>query len=292
MKLRSLQRAGWKWWHLVPLLGLVAGAAFVTREAWADIYSIALADEESSHIFLVPIVAIWMMGVRSIRLRLIAPRPSLLGPAIVAAGWALHWYGLGHAMQAAWHAGAVLIVLGAALTVLGRAFLFRFFPAIVVLLFCVPVPGSVRQMVAVPLQTATASVTQAVFEVAGLPIERSGNLLTINGVDVAVAEACNGMRMVFALILVSYAFAFSMPLRQGVRLLVLIVSPLAAILCNVIRLVPTIWLYGYSTQPVADGFHDVGGWLMLPVAFCLLVGIIRVLRWALIPVGRFNLAMQ
>ena len=37
-----------------------------------------------------------------------------------------------------------------------------------------------------------------------------------------MAEACNGMRMVFALVLVSYAFAYSMPLRNTVRILVLI----------------------------------------------------------------------
>lgn len=292
MKLRSLHRAGWRPWHVPLAIGLAGAGAWVTREAWSDIYAISMADEESSHILLVPIVALWMLWVRAIRLRLCAIRPSLIGTAIVAAGWGLYWYGLNQATQAAWHLGAVLIVIGAVVTVLGRSFLFRFFPALAVLLFLVPVPGSIRQMVAVPLQTATASVTQAIFEVAGLPIERSGNLLTINGVDVAVAEACNGMRMVFALVLVSYAFAFSLTLRHSVRIAVLVASPLAAILCNVLRLVPTIWLYGYSSQEIANQFHDIGGWLMLPVAFCLLLGIIRLLRWALIPVGRFNLAMQ
>jgi len=292
MTFRSLMRAGWKPWHLPCAVLLGAIAAWVTQDAWRDIYEIAMADEESSHILLVPVVAAWMLWVRSIRLRLCTVGPSMIGPAIVCAGWALHWYGLGHATQAAWHLGAVLVVVGAVLSVLGRSFLFRFFPAFLVLLFLVPVPGSVRQMVAVPLQTATASATQAIFEVFGLPIERSGNLLTINGVDVAVAEACNGMRMVFALVLVSYAFAFSLPLRQSVRIAVLVASPLAAILCNVIRLLPTIWLYGYSTSDVANGFHDIGGWLMLPVAFGLLLGIVRLLRWALIPIGRFNLALQ
>jgi len=71
---------------------------------------------------------------------------------------------------------------------------------------------------------------------------------------VTVAEACNGMRMVFALVLVSYAFAFSMPLRNGVRLVVLAASPLAAIVCNVIRLIPTIWLYGNARREVAGTF--------------------------------------
>jgi len=109
---------------------------------------------------------------------------------------------------------------------------------------------------------------------------------------VAVAEACNGMRMVFALILVSYAFAFSVPLRNSVRLMVLLLSPVAAIVCNVMRLSPTVILYGNASQEVADNFHDIAGWLMLPVAFMMLMGITRALRWAMVPTYRFTLATQ
>jgi exosortase len=130
------------------------------------------------------------------------------------------------------------------------------------------------------------------MEIFGVPIQRSGNMLTINHIDVTVAEACNGMRMVFALVLVSFAFAYSMPLRNFVRLVVLASSPLAAIFCNVVRLIPTIYLYGYAAKPTAKYFHDLGGWVMLPIAFIMLLGIMRVLRWALVPVSRFNLAYQ
>jgi exosortase/archaeosortase family protein len=83
-----------------------------------------------------------------------------------------------------------------------------------------------------------------------------------------------------------------MPLRNSVRILVLLASPLAAIFCNVVRLIPTIWLYGHAAKPVADDFHNISGWIMLPIAFLLLMGIIRALRWALIPVAKFNLAYQ
>jgi exosortase/archaeosortase family protein len=131
-----------------------------------------------------------------------------------------------------------------------------------------------------------------VLETFGVPIERSMNLLTINGQDVAVAEACNGMRMVLALILVSYAFAFSIPLRWYARTLVLVMSPVAALGCNVIRLLPTVVLYGYADESLADSFHDISGWLMVPLAFCALLGLFALLRWALIPVTRFTLAYQ
>jgi exosortase len=289
---RRLGNVGWTKWHIVGAVALALVGALATWIAWADIYHIAVTDEEASHILLVPVVAAWMFWVRRARIRYCCPSGVIIGPAIVAVGIAMYIAGFEYAVQSLWHAGAVTVVIGCALSVLGKNVLFRFLPAFLVLAFLVPIPGTIRQAIAVPLQTATAATTQAIFETIAVPVERSGNLLIINGTEVAVAEACNGMRMVFALVLVSYAFAFSMPLRNSVRVLVLLASPVAAIACNVVRLVPTIWLYGYSTNRVADNFHDISGWVMLPVGFVLLLGIIRMLRWALIPVAKFNLAYQ
>jgi exosortase len=292
VNLKRLTNVGWAPWHALAAVLMGVAGVLATRQAWADIYFIASKDEEASHILLVPIVAAWMFWVRRARLRYCAPRGQMIGPPIVAIGWLLSMSGFHNNVQALWHGGAVLVVLGCILSVLGKHVLFRFLPAFAVLVFLIPVPGVIRQEIAVPLQTATAAVTQAIFETGGIPIERSGNLLSINGTPVTVAEACNGMRMVFALVLVSYAFAYSLPLRNRVRVLVLLASPLAAIVCNVIRLLPTVWLYGFSDQAIAKKFHDLSGWIMLPIAFLLLLGIVRLLRWALIPVARFNLAYQ
>ena len=182
--------------------------------------------------------------------------------------------------------------VGAVTSVVGLQVIANFMPAVMILVLLVPIPGNLRLAIAGPLQNATARVTTLVLETLGFYVERSGNLVNINDMPVAVAEACNGMRMVFALILVSYAFAFSVPLKNSVRLMVLLLSPVAAIICNVLRLSPTVILYGSASQEVADGFHDIAGWLMLPVAFMMLMGTTRALRWAMVPTYRFTLATQ
>jgi exosortase len=292
MNLRPLIQTGWRPWHVAALVALVAAALVATAPAWRDIAMIASQDEEASHIFLVPVAVAWMFWVRRMRLRYSPPAGTLIGPPIVAIGWLAYMFGYNHGVQSAHHGGAVLVLVGCILSVVGTNVLARFLPAFAVLLFLIPVPGRIRQELAAPLQTATAASAQAVLEIIGVPVERSVNVLSINGQEVAVAEACNGMRMVFALILVSYTFAYSMPLRNSVRALVLIASPLAAVVCNVVRLIPTVWLYGYSDRASADRFHDFSGWFMLPIAFLLLLGVVRTLRWALIPVARFNLAYQ
>jgi exosortase len=271
---------------------LLAGSIWSVREAWADILAIGWRDQEQSHIILVPIVAAWMAWIRRARLRHLRPSGTLFGPAIIMLGWGISYFGYHHAVQSCWHGGAVVVAVGAIVTGLGVNTLLKLFPAFVVLVFVVPVPGTIRFAISGPLQTASAYATQILLETFGVPIERSNNLLSINGRDVTVAEACNGMRMVLALILVSYAFAFSIPLRPYARALVLVGSPIAAIFCNIVRLIPTILLYGYAQESTASAWHDISGWLMLPLAFGVLLAITATLRWALIPVTRFTLAYQ
>jgi exosortase len=283
-------RKGWTFHHVVAAAALVALAVLALWDTWSDIYSIAMNDEESSHLFLVPFVAAWLLWIRRERLRNYVPASTWVGPVTVAFGWALNRVGDTYNIQSFWHFGAVLVVVGAFLTVAGGGFLARFLPVFVSLCFLVPVPGRVRQAIAIPLQAASADITQKVLETMGASVERSGNLLSINHRDVMIAEACNGLRMVFALVLVSFVFAYGTPLRNGVRALIVLSSPLTAIVFNVIRLVPTVWMFGSFSPDFANAVHDVSGWLMLPIAFVSLLGVMRLLRWAQIPITPYILA--
>jgi hypothetical protein len=277
---------------LAAWIGLAAFALWSTRETWADLINIAERDEEQSHIMLVPVISVWLAWMRRLRLRHLRPTGTAFGIPIILLGWWMSHFGYFNSVQAAWHAGAVIVLVGVVVVGCGVNTLLKLFPAFAVLAFIVPIPGMIRHAVAGPLQTASAAVTQALLETVGVPVERSSNLLVINDHDVAVAEACNGMRMVLALILVSFAFAFSMPLRQYTRAIVLVASPVVALACNIVRLLPTVMLYGYASQPVADHFHDISGWLMLPIAFLVLRGIVSLLAWAQVPVSKFTLAYQ
>jgi exosortase len=328
------KRNGWSQYHAITLALVTALAIWFTRDAWGDILFTAWNEEESSHILLVPIVAIWLVFARRERFRHCLPQGGWIGVPMVFVGWMLSSYGYSHRdslwapvlepvlwlplrlvdliaqthvvdrldapILSFWHLGAVLIVVGAALTVLGRDIFRRFLPAFIVLLFLVPVPGFMRAAIAQPLQAKLAYITKNIFDVMGIEVLQNGNQLEINGVKVAIAEACNGMRMVFALVLVSYLFAFATPLRNYVRVIIVAASPMSAMLCNIIRMVPTVWLFGLSKEPilgmngdmVAHKFHDYAGWVMLVIAFLLLMGIIKTLMWALVPVQPYTLAVD
>ncbi len=286
----AMSRRGWAMRHVVVGILLTLAGLAVTWPAWSDIGKIAMQDEESSHILLVPIVFVWLVYIRRQRLRYCTRNSTLVGPVIIALGWLLFAMGDFRLWQSVWHFGAILVVVGCFLSIAGTDVLKRFLPAFAVLVFLVPVPGMVRQEIAMPMQRITAQITHQVLEVFWIDTTLAGSVITINGVEVMIAEACNGLRMVFALVLVSYVFAYGTPLREFVRIIILIASPISAIVCNVIRLVPTIWMFGNTSVETAETFHDISGWVMLPLAFLILLGIVRLMRWALIPVYRYSLA--
>ena len=271
--------------RLLLAAGLAAVAVAVGWGAWTDIATIAYRVEEASHIFLVPIIVVWLVWARLGSLLAAPLTHRWVGVVMVAVGAAMEGFGYTQQVDAAWHLGAVVMFAGAVVTALGGTVLWRAWPAFVVLGFLVPVPGMIRLEIALPLQEASAQATEFLMQAVGYDVERSVNLLIFNGEQIGIAEACNGMRMFFALLLVSYAFAFAMPLKPWVRALIIVFSPAAAIACNIIRLGPTVWVYGmYPDSTAAELAHTLGGWAMLGVAFLLLLGLVRLLEWAQIPV--------
>ncbi len=271
---------GWKSKDVIWLVTLVSLAVLATWSVWMEVFAKALRSEEDSHILLALPIAAWLLWLRRGRLRSCPPQWSWAGPTMIVAGLMIHRFGIEQALDIARHGGAVLIVIGAALTVLGTRFVMQFLPVFAALLFLIPVPGRIRQEIAIPLQNITAQASQFILDIFGVPSVRSGNELVINGHAVAIAEACNGMRMVAALALISFAFIFSVPMRNKVRLMVLAIAPIVAVVVNILRLVPTVLFYGYADQGAADVFHELSGWAGLLMALLLLWGFLSILRWA------------
>jgi len=285
-----IRRRAWRFRDGIALTGLCALAVVATWGVWRDIVQLVRTNEEQSHVLLAPVVAAWLFWVRRERARLTAPTWSLWGAPVIVAGWTLAWFGFGQGHLVFLHFGALLMVFGAALTVLGLDFVVKFAPAFGALVFLMPVPGMIRHRIALPLQEATAQVTHFIMELIGQPVTVAGNVLRINGHDVAVAEACNGMRMVSALGLVAFAFVFSTPMRNWVRLLILAISPVVALIVNVVRLGPTVLMYGYADLETAELFHDISGWAVLGLALAMLWAVLATLRWLEVPVAPFAAA--
>jgi len=258
---------------------LAAVAVGIMFDAWKDIARLGLMREEMSYVLLAPLVIAWVALSRRQRLIDCPVRREWAGLAILLMGWVVFVYGY-WTDPVLWRAAAVVITIGAIISALGLDVLIRLLPAFVAAIFLIPISPNGRYQLAEPLQTATAQVTQTVCDILGIYVTRSGNLLSINGANVTVAEACNGMRMVLTLLMVCYVVAFTSPMSGYLRALLLFASPVVAIAANVVRLVPTVWMFGHTSEETAESFHSAAGWVMTVIAFLFLMGVVRALQWA------------
>ena len=274
-------RGYWRKSLLIATALLALVGFWVTADAWRDIYRLGTTDEESSHVLLAIPAALWIAWTRKTYAAGARRTGAWLGPTLVALGWLLFAYGDVQLFQSIWHFGAICIVVGCIVTMVGREAFLRLWPAFAVLMFLIPVPAILRMQIAPPMQTVTAQITAYLLQTFGEPVTLSGKVLVVNNVTVGIAEACNGIRMVFALALVCFFYAFSTDLSARTRLLIILASPVVAIAVNIVRLVPTVWLYGHAEVGIAEQFHDLMGWAMMPVALFGLIAVRGIFHWAL-----------
>ena len=108
--MRTAFRHGWTPQHLWLAAIMACVGVLVTLPAWIDIGRIVHRDTESSHVWLVFPVLLWLVWVRRARLRHCQPRRTFIGPVLVVIGWAISAFGFRNSIQSFFHGGAVIVV--------------------------------------------------------------------------------------------------------------------------------------------------------------------------------------
>ncbi|MEM9881637.1 MAG: exosortase/archaeosortase family protein [Planctomycetota bacterium] len=290
MNARRLKKNGWTVWHLVSASVMLLAAGAVTWRGWAQIVELGLTRDVAGHVFLVPVIVAWLVWVR--RKRMLYCRPSGAFPGLILAclGAAAYVYGDKRVHPSLFHLGTVLLPAGCVVAVAGREVLRSYLSAFVVLLALIPPPIAQAEAVAQPLQVATGALTTWLYSWMGSTASLDGGHLRIGSASLRLTEVCAGLPMTLSLLLLSYGFVFGTPLRMSARLAVLLLTPMAGIACSALAVVGTFWLYGGVSQERADVVLRLGEWAMLGVSFLLLIGAVRALTWASVPVRRYRLA--
>jgi len=142
------------------------------------------------------------------------------------------------------------------------------------LFLCVPLPGRIHNVISGPLQNYATIGAVFVLELFGVTVVREGNVITLNhDTPLAVAEACSGLRMLTAFVVVAATFAFLIKRPRWQKGALMVSSIPVAIVCNLARLVVTAILYLQTDNETAERFfHDGAGLMMMPLAVIALAG--------------------
>jgi len=280
----------WSKWSVVQAVAAIAAALLACLPAWRDIYVSATADPDNGYIVLVPALAGWLALCRRRRLRSAGRSGLWLGPIIVAFAGGVYLLAGTLNLTLALHLGAIGVLIGAIWSVVGRSVMLRMSPAVVALFFLAPAPMEWLLPISDLLGAWSMAIAAGLLEILGVPAYASGRELVVGAQEVSLGDFA-GVRMIAAISLVTYAFAFGMPLRHGVRIGLVLASPLVALVANIVRLVPFAILaenWPASTYVLAQ----ISGWLTLALALGMLYGGIRLLRYAQVPARRYALAYQ
>jgi exosortase len=166
----------------------------------------------------------------------------------------------------------VLTLIGIVLMTLGRS-VFRVlaFPLLFLFLM-VPLPQSLVNIIAFPLQLAAADMAVNGLHLLHIPALREGNIIHLANTQLFVAEACSGLRSLMALGTLGVVFAYFFRKNLIERLLLVASTIPIAILVNAFR----VGLTGYLTHTYGPGaaegaIHQLEGFFTFGLAFALLM---------------------
>lgn len=184
--------------------------------------------------------------------------------------------------------GFVLTLIGLVLLLLGRkVFRILAFPLFFLFLM-VPLPQSLVNTVAFPLQLMAAKFAVLSLQELGIPALVEGNIIHLAHTELFVHEACSGLRSLMALITLGVVFAYFF--KRGVlwiQLLLVASTVPIAIFVNAFRVALTGFLAHHFGEEAAGGpIHDLQGIFTFGMAFFILLGEGRLIEVGLGLVGR------
>lgn len=245
--------------------------AEMARIWWTDTYAV--------HGMFVPLFSAYFFWMERDRLRAVSDRGNRGGIPIILLGLAFLALGRWERSLLLQGASLVAVVTGLILWRFGtRCLKAAAFP-VGFLLFMVPLPRLVVNAVTLHLQLFAANFSSTALQFLDIPVYLNGVLIELPSMTLEVAEICNGLRFLMALVVLVVAFA-QVTQRTVQRKAILVASAIPiAILANATR-VAIIAAGAYYVGPqVLSGFiHHTIGKAVWAMTLIPLAGIAILLR--------------
>jgi len=260
---------------LLATLVLAAIVAVIYRDILGGLVQDWLHDSNYSHGFLIPVVSGFFVWQRREDLARIRRSPSNLGFLGVLAALALLVVGTAGAEVFTQRVSLVLL-LGSSVIFLAGSGCFRTlsFP-LVFLLLAVPMPYVLYYSLTGPMQAFAAKCALVGLQGVGVPALAQGNIIHLPGASLEVAEACSGIRSLYAFLALGAILAHTMPIPLWARFAVFFFTIPVSVAANAVR----VWGTGIGTYTIgpaaAEGtIHELFGVFV----FILAIGLFLLIR--------------
>jgi exosortase len=248
------------------LLVVYAPVLYRMTQNWIEL------SEDYGHAFLIVPLAAYFAWERRAKLRRTPLAPSWWGLAPLALGVLTLAVGRLGVEYTNMRIGFVLTLIGLVVLLLGRpVFRVLAFP-LCFLFLMIPLPQSVVNVVAFPLQLIAADVAVDALHTLQIPALREGNIIHLAHAPLFVAEACSGLRSLMALITLGVVMAYFFHKTLAERAIIVLSAIPIAILVNAFRVTTTALLANRFGEGVTEGpIHEFQGLITFGLAFLLLM---------------------
>ncbi|MFZ2147119.1 MAG: exosortase [Sedimentisphaerales bacterium] len=265
--------------HKIEIIQWLAGSLVLIAFLWsyrpgfADLWSLWQGNDEYSSGLLVPFLAVYVLWSRRKTISQCRIRPSVWGLFAFVAAQGIRLFGLFFMYSSAERLSIVLSVAALVLLLFGWKLLREVSTVLLFLCLMLPWPNRVQTAVTLPLQRWATSSAVFCLEMVGYEVVREGNVINIGDASVAVAEACNGLRMITAFFVIGGLVVLLIRRTWWEKLIILISSLPIALLCNTMRLAITAVFFTVLEGDYWETvFHDFGGYAMMPLALAVVIG--------------------
>lgn len=239
------------------------------------------ARPEYSHGPVIPVLSFYMF----LREMKFVPPPSAPvtdrwpGVAVIGAGLTLAL--LGNLVQIddlvfysliVWVGGLVLVCFG-----WKRGFLF--WPAVLHLVFMLPLPQFLYWRINTSLQYLSSEIGVAFVRAMDVPVFLDGNVIDLGVYQLLVAEACSGLRYLFPIMSFSYVFAVLYTGARWHKAVLLLSAVPIAVLMNALRIGVIGVLVDRHGIGQAEGFlHFFEGWVIFLSCIAILFLMVKAMQ--------------
>lgn len=258
-------------WPLVACLALLLTG--LSWEFWPVLRAMAERwsnDPRYAHGYLVPMFSLALLWMRRNQLPAGELRASGRGLAFIVLGTLILLVG-GYFRQGSIEGLAILPYLAGVAVVLGGWPALRWAgPSIMFLIFMIPLPWRVENALGPPLQWLATLASSFSLQTLGFMAFAEGNIIQLNDFKIGVVEACSGLSMLITFVALSVGMALVVD-RPLLDRIVLVLSAIpVALVANIARITMTGVLHETIGGQIADKFyHDLAGWVMIPLALVL-----------------------
>jgi exosortase D (VPLPA-CTERM-specific) len=263
------------------LLAAAFAAAALTFWGGMEALVAAWSVPEYSHGPIIPLISLFLFlrEMRAVPPSAAPVRDRWAGAPVILVGVAIGLLGALSRIPDLVMYGLIVWCAGMVLSCFGLRRGALFWPAVLHLVFMLPLPQFVYWQVSITLQMISSEIGVWLIRLVDIPVYLDGNIIDLGVYKLQVAEACSGLRYLFPMLSFSYVFAV---LYQGPwwhKVIMLAMAAPITVAMNSFRIgMIGVLVNSYGIEHAEGFLHTFEGWVIFLACVLILFGTATLLQ--------------